>query len=218
MAKTFVYIDGFNLYYGCFKHPHRQHWANYKWLDLEKLCDSLLPRDDVVAIKYYTADVSNRPPDNHQSDRQQEYLSALSTLARVEIVKGYFLGPEVKRMPQCDADGNYLGQTVTVLRTEEKGSDVNLAVDLLYDAVKDLYECAVVVSNDSDLERAMRIVRHEHHKLLGIVSPRPERPSQQLSKHANFRKRLGERLLASSQLPPEIRTATRVIRKPAQWP
>lgn len=219
MSKAFVYIDGFNLYYGCFRHQDRPHWAKYKWLDLEKFCDSLLPRDEVVAIKYYTADVSNRPPDNHESDRQQEYLSALSTLPRVEVVKGHFLGPKKVRMPRCDSAGNYLGYSATVLKTEEKGSDVNLAVDLLYHAVKDMYECAVVVSNDSDLARSMRFARYGCHKLIGIVSPRPEKPSQQLSppKCANFRKRLGEQLLASSQFPPEIQTPIRVIRKPAKW-
>jgi uncharacterized LabA/DUF88 family protein len=39
----------------------------------------------------------------------------------------------------------------TIIKTEEKGSDVNLAVHLLNDAWLDHYDCAVVVSNDSDL-------------------------------------------------------------------
>lgn len=55
------------------------------------------------------------------------------------------------RMSECDAQGNYLGRTVSVLKTEEKGSDVNLAVDLLHDCVQGLYDCVVVISNDSDL-------------------------------------------------------------------
>jgi hypothetical protein len=131
--RTFVYVDGFNLYYGCFRAPQRKHWAKYKWLDLERLCDWLFPRNDVVSIRYYTADVSNRPPDNHQGDRQRVYLAALSTLPGVQIIKGHFLGPQVVRMPRCDANGHFLGEMVTVLKTEEKGSDVNLAVDLLCD-------------------------------------------------------------------------------------
>ena len=47
--------------------------------------------------------------------------------------------------------GGVSRQFVEVIKTEEKGSDVNLAVHLLNDAWLDRYECAVVVSNDSDL-------------------------------------------------------------------
>lgn len=42
---------------------------------------------------------------------------------------------------------------VDIIKTEEKGSDVNLAVHLLNDGWLDAYDCAVVVSNDSDLAR-----------------------------------------------------------------
>lgn len=40
---------------------------------------------------------------------------------------------------------------VRVIKTEEKGSDVNLATHLLHDAHMGRFEVAVVVSNDSDL-------------------------------------------------------------------
>lgn len=48
---------------------------------------------------------------------------------------------------------------VDIIKTEEKGSDVNLAVHLLNDGWLDAYDCAVVVSNDSDLAEAMRLVK-----------------------------------------------------------
>ena len=50
-------------------------------------------------------------------------------------------------------------RTVEILDTEEKGSDVNLASHLLLDGFDDEYEMAVVVSNDSDLELPIRMVR-----------------------------------------------------------
>lgn len=43
---TFVYIDGFNLYYRRLK-GHRCNWLN-----LPALCDKLLPRNDIRALKY----------------------------------------------------------------------------------------------------------------------------------------------------------------------
>jgi hypothetical protein len=51
MAKVNVYIDGFNLYYGALK------GTPYKWLDLSRLCQTLLPSDTIHEIKYFTARV-----------------------------------------------------------------------------------------------------------------------------------------------------------------
>jgi hypothetical protein len=53
-------------------------------------------------------------------------------------------------MPRVPVPGR--GQEyVRVIKTEEKGSDVNLATHLLHDAHMGRFELGVVVSNDSDL-------------------------------------------------------------------
>jgi hypothetical protein len=56
MAKTNVYIDGFDLYYAVRNTP-------YKWLDLARLCQVMLPTDTIQKIHYFTARVSARPHD-----------------------------------------------------------------------------------------------------------------------------------------------------------
>jgi len=63
--------------------------------------------------------------------------------------------------------GHHYGK---VLKTEEKGSDVNLAVHMVNDAWKNLYDCAVICSNDGDLSEAVRIVRRELHKTVLLVA------------------------------------------------
>jgi hypothetical protein len=69
--RTFVYVDAFNLFYGALKRtPHR-------WLNLQTLCELLLPKHDIQSIKYFTALVSARPSDLDQPVRQQTYLRAL---------------------------------------------------------------------------------------------------------------------------------------------
>jgi uncharacterized LabA/DUF88 family protein len=215
--KAYAYIDGFNLYYGCFKRPAPPEWSKYKWLDLQKLCDGLLPDLNVAAIKYYTADVNNRPPDNRQNDRQQAYLKALSTLTRVEIIKGHFLGPDLRWMPLCDLSGNALGANVPVLKTEEKGSDVNLAVDLLYDCVKDLYDCAVVISNDSDLVRSLIYARRDFNKRIVLVNPTRRPVSGKLAPLADDIKDIRQKILACSQFPDEITIGGGSIHRPPAW-
>ena len=48
--RTFVYVDGFNLYYGAIK------GTPYKWLDLKALFTRVLdPSYKILTIKYYTA-------------------------------------------------------------------------------------------------------------------------------------------------------------------
>ena len=89
---THVYIDGFNLYYGLLK------GSAYKWLDLERFCDQLLPRNTVTEIHYFTAKVDARPQDSAQPVRQQAYLQALQTLGRVQIHLGTFLSSVVSQV------------------------------------------------------------------------------------------------------------------------
>ena len=58
-----------------------------------------------------------------------------------------------------------------VIKTEEKGSDVNLATHLLHDAHIGRFDVAVVISNDSDLLEPIKIVREQLHKRVGILNP-----------------------------------------------
>jgi len=112
---------------------------------------------------------------------------------------------------------------VRILKTEEKGSDVNLAVHLLNDAWRDVYDCAVVVSNDSDLAESMRLVRlHHPAKVIGLIFPRQggagarhAHPSRELARHAHFVKHLGRTVLAACQMPSPIPGTT--IHKPPGW-
>ena len=79
--KTYVYIDGFNLYYGAVK------GTPYKWLDLLQMCRKLLPKNEIVKIKYYTAKVGVRPNDPDQPVRQQIYLLEPVRIVRYELGK-----------------------------------------------------------------------------------------------------------------------------------
>jgi len=83
----------------------------------------------------------------------------------VTTILGHFLRNKVKAenaKPPPDL--------VQVWKNEEKGSDVNLAVHLLNDAWKNEYDCAVVVSNDSDLAESMRLAK-QHNKVIGLITP-----------------------------------------------
>lgn len=219
---THVFIDGFNLYYGLLRE------TSFRWLDLERFCDLLLPKNRVTAIYYFTARVDGRDHDPEQPARQQAYLRALQTLPRVQIEFGTFLSSVVRR-PQIDPnatkvhgepvlarDPDGAPKLVHVLKTEEKGSDVNLASFLLRDAFRSACQCAVVVSNDSDLLTPIRIAKHECRLTIGLVPPR-KRGSIELKRLADFVIEPRNHHLERSQFPDVLPDAAGTIHKPPPW-
>ena len=50
---------------------------------------------------------------------------------------------------------------VDVIKTEEKGTDVNLAVQMVTDAKDDLFDYAILFSNDSDMAYAIQITTQQ---------------------------------------------------------
>ena len=83
--KTYVYVDGFNLYFGCVKGTPN------KWLNIRRLCEILLPGNQVECIKYFSAKVAVRPTNPSGPVNQETYFRALRTLPNLEIHLGYFL-------------------------------------------------------------------------------------------------------------------------------
>ncbi len=165
--RTRVYVDGYNLFYACLK------GSTFKWLNVHALVCNLLPRNRIDKLRYFTAQVSARPHDPSQPQIQQTYIRALATLPEVEVHYGHFLTHEVS-MPDAAAwkGGRY--RPVRVMKTEEKGSDVNLATHLLVDAFDNHFDVAVIISNDSDLKEPIRLVRDRFGKkivLLGQIDP-----------------------------------------------
>lgn len=91
MPAVFVYIDGFNLYYGALR------GTAHKWLNPVEMAKRLLPAGHTVAkLKYFTARVSGAA-DTDAPRRQHKYLLALSTLPETEIHYGRFLAKTIWR-------------------------------------------------------------------------------------------------------------------------
>lgn len=202
--RTFVYVDGFNLYYRALKHRPR-----YKWLNVVALCQSLLIAENKIeCLRYYTADISGKR-DPEAPKRQKLYLDALRTLPEVEIHKGNFLSNIKKARLAAHPHS-----VVEVLHTEEKGSDVNLACHMLTDGFRDLYDVAVVVSNDTDLLEPIRIVKQELQKPVGIICP-TEMAASSLKGMATFVRHISQQRLRDAQFPDPIPGTD--LRRPPTW-
>jgi uncharacterized LabA/DUF88 family protein len=226
--NTIVYVDGYNLFYGCLKH------TSFKWLDIVKLMEGYIlhaqnPKINLINVKYFTADILAKFASNGQQahEAQKVYHRALQLLYpnRFEIIKGYY-SDSFAKLPVYRKPPDKL-VTADVWKLEEKKTDVNIALHMYSDAIKGNAEQIVIVSNDTDLEPSLQMIRSELGDTIkiGVIIPikqplgkkhRP--PNQQLSKYADWtRKYITNDELEKSQLPAKIPTKKKPILKPKYW-
>lgn len=205
--RTAVYVDGFNLYYRALKN------TSYKWVDLLALSKQMIqPTNNIVRIKYFTARVkpNRKKPDQHV--HQDAYLQAIQThIPCLEVIEGTFL-TSITKMPiaQPAAGGP---KFIDVIKSEEKGSDVNLAVHLVNDACESAFDVALVISNDSDLAEAIRLARLKG-KPVGVANPDPTKQMNfKLYDVASFRRRIESKHLRAAQMPNQVGNFS----KPSDW-
>lgn len=224
--KTIVYVDGYNLFYGCLKH------SPFKWLDLHKLfVEHILhaqnPTLNVIQIKFFTADIKAKIASNGQlaAQAQQAYHRALEHIypGKIQIIKGYY-SLEKATLPVFVRPPDKK-QRVDVWKLEEKETDVNIALTAYRDVAKGAAAHIVFVSNDTDISPALRAIRDDFdgNIQIGVIIPvrqqsggRP--PNAKLSVYADWtRKYITDKELAVSTLPEKIPTRKKPIIKPEYW-
>ena len=210
-----IYVDGFNLYYGALR------GTPYKWLNLAAMGQLLLPSQEINRIRYFTANILPYSHDPQVSDRQEIYLRALRTIPNLTIHYGRFSAHPITapRYPLVYSDPTGPPEMVSVLKTEEKRSDVNLATLLLVDCFDNDFDAAVVITNDSDLALPIEYVVSRFGKSVGVISPHSKsRTSLELIRAASWHYRqINRSVLARSQFPATLRDEQGEFRKPARW-
>jgi uncharacterized LabA/DUF88 family protein len=132
--KTYVYIDGFNLFFSLKENK----WKKYYWLDLVNLSSEMLrPGHFLSRVNYFTAPVK-RPPD--KKERQQTYLKALKSLNFFAMHYGKYKYTTIV-CRNC---------TDTISVPKEKRTDVKIASFLLMDAIRNECDVQYLLTGDSD--------------------------------------------------------------------
>lgn len=220
-----VYVDGFNFYYGCARR------LGIKWIDILRLCELSLPSHyQIEYIRYFTAIVG----DPNAAARHHIYLRALRTLPNFEAHFGTFLvnpkelplqtaKPAVTHVEVVTTNGPQTlplatpipeQKTAVVIKSEEKGSDVNLASYLLLDAFNNAFDKAVVISDDSDLAEPIRITRKTFHRDVIVLSPRNQ---YSLRSAATKFWAIQSPNVVASTFPAVMTDALGTFHKPASW-
>ena len=219
--RTIVYVDGFNLYYRMLKQR-----PGLKWLNQLELARQILDRShQVIRLNYYIARISARSHDPGAPARQAIYLKALSSVREIVVHEGSFMMSEpwmqlakpVQAKPASYPWSEPPPELVRVVKSEEKGSDVNMASHLVRDAFLDAFDVAVVVTNDSDLVEAIRIAVHEARKRVGLLVP-VKYPTQSLIDAASFHLRIRPGHLVRAQFPDLVPLPDgSTVSRPASW-
>ena len=219
--RSALYVDGFNLYNGSLRYR-----PELKWLDLVALARQVLPNDELVKVRFFTAKINVRD-DPGAPGRQKLYWLALRTQEPLlELHEGKFASRK-RRMPLAAPQVGTVGARgfdpsnpvmATVRRTDEKGSDVNLASYLLLDAFSDSLDRAVVVSNDTDLIEPIRIVREMLGRQVIVLNPHLEQYSAPFATVADTYRPLEPNDLLASQFPDEVALRSgATIHRPPEW-
>lgn len=198
-----VYIDGFNLYHGL----HDVSRRTKLWLDVVELGRRLRPRSRLVQVKYFTAHVLDQPS---ALSRQETYISALR--AQNPDLLTVVLGRYQKKTVTCRRCGHARPHY------EEKQTDVNIATEIVADAITSRCQDALIISADSDLVPAVKMAQAVPGYFAAAAFP-PGRHSNELKKlmPASFGIHLPR--IAQSQLPHLVKDPVSGVlyAKPTYW-
>lgn len=211
--QVIAYIDGFALYKGLLQRTYPE----FKWLNAYELVRRLYHQYDVTDVYFFTADLKPTTNDPGVGQRQQKYLQALDTEPKVHIVRGTYIFSKhwlPKNPEELDENGKVI--TTKVKRPEEKGSDVNLATQLLMDAWAGNADLYAVLTNDSDLVGPVRAVTETLRRDVSLISVSGSRYNKAFRAAGLASVRQVRRgTLRDSQFPDRIGPG---LRKPKQWP
>ncbi|PRC91030.1 NYN domain [Solimicrobium silvestre] len=220
------------MYYG------RLRGTSFKWLDIVQLFQALLiqrsQNEHLEKVNFFTAPaLANFATHGVASvNAQSAYHRALKKLHgdRLEITNGTHTFDSKGTLLPAFTSGQPYNRTnrVRVWKLEEKKTDVNLALSMYRDATKGLYDRIILVSNDSDAEPALQVIRQDFpHIMIGVVMPiHPPKPgstvnrraSGSLSNHSDWAiTHLTDDQLSLAQLPSMVSTNKKPILKPEHW-
>ncbi len=147
--RTIIYVDWFNFYHRIIKN------SGSLWLNVSKLFNSKLKSyHKITTIKFFTSNLLVIGKNKTASIEQGIYHNAIqSYIPNLEMYFGKFKKRTI-HIPRNIKGYSRKNREFTTF--EEKGTDVNLAIEMLSDALLKKCECVVLVSNDSDFSGVLK--------------------------------------------------------------
>ena len=133
--RVMIFIDGSNLYHSL------KNIFNRTDLDIGKFCQQLLRRRKLIRIYYYNARVGKKEePERYK--HQQAFFAGVNAIPYTELRLGRLVYNNWPNTPPY-----------------EKGTDVQLATDMITHNYKNNYDVAILVAGDNDYVGAIQAVK-----------------------------------------------------------
>jgi uncharacterized LabA/DUF88 family protein len=133
--RVMIFVDGSNLY-----HSLKAHFSRID-LDLGRFCQKLLRRRQLIRIYYYNAKVGQKQePELYK--QQQAFFGSVKAIPYTELRLGRLVYTNWPSVPPY-----------------EKGTDVQLATDMITHSYKNNYDVAILVAGDNDFAGAVQAVK-----------------------------------------------------------
>jgi uncharacterized LabA/DUF88 family protein len=230
MAKRAAfYVDGFNLYHGICDlqtqpskvDPMPPSKTHLKWFSIWAFAEFITKQhgESIEKVHYFSA-LATHMPDSAR--RHQTYLRALKSTG-VLYNLGTFKAKQ-KRMSfnRLDQNGNsYATAKINWTAHEEKETDVNIAIQLIQDAMDNTADVFYVISADTDLAPAVKLIRARYPNIEYVPVLPPKRAQnkelKQLSSRSGKHIEMKEVNVERCRLPEQITDATGTFRCPAEY-
>lgn len=200
MERVSFFFDGFNVY-----HSLSKIFRKYLWLNYKNLAECYLRKNQQLSSVYYFTALAHWL--GEPALRHQIYIGALEAEG-VTVVLGKFKKKE-RHCHLCGKD--YEGH-------EEKQTDVNIVSYLIRGAYKKDFDTAFIITNDTDMIPAIKIIKQDLPTIkIGVMFP-INRYSAELEQHTDFKIHIREPQLAASQLNnPYILPNGKYLYRPPGW-
>jgi uncharacterized LabA/DUF88 family protein len=206
VERITCFIDGFNIYHAI----DSLNASHLKWVDLWALSARFAAQThQQVKCVYYFSAFATWLPGSYA--RHRAYVAALKARGVIPVMGRFKEKDRFCRI--CNSHWK---------AHEEKETDVNLALYLLNEARKDTYDHAFLLSNDSDLVPAVKMLRAEFpQKRVRILTPPGKKTSKDLVNAAGgmkFVRTVKKVDLSKFLLPPSICDADgKTITRPVEY-
>ena len=151
MNKGMIFIDGSNVFYDWHTAKTGAHLDIEKYINLIK---SKFPNIEFIRTYYFTS----------ASPTNTAFLHSINRLPYCEVITGRLQNKKIhldKFGVSCPFCSTHITKTITT--QVDKGTDVNIAVEMLRHGFNHTYDTAVLISRDADFASVVKIL-----KTLGI--------------------------------------------------
>lgn len=152
--KTMIFIDHMNFYLSAQNYYRAKHNMPLPTFDYQKLIKEIhnqLPFSSELVKAQIFFPFSEAPLDSIEPYRSaNKWLTNLKTNPFMDIIEGR---NQIRKLNDFDI---YNPNTYTI---DEKGTDINIATQMLTKAFHNSFDCAILVSGDSDYVPVMEVLR-----------------------------------------------------------